>query len=258
MQSTLPIDGVSGYKSRSQQARIATEAWAACNLYCPNCDSPSLISSPVNAPAVDYYCPTCIAPFQLKSQSRALSRRIVDSAYGTMVRAIQEDRTPNLFVLHYEPTKWEVVNLILIPHFAFFLSAIEKRKPLGPSARRAGWVGCNILLSAIPPDAKITVIREGTVLPPVCVREQYAEARPLANLGVQQRGWTLDVLNVVRSLGRKDFSLNEVYGFEDRLSGLHPGNKHVREKIRQQLQVLRDLSFLQFLGQGRYLLRRMQ
>jgi hypothetical protein len=39
-----------------------------------------------------------------------------------------------------------VENVILIPRFAFPLSAIEKRKPLAETARRAGWVGCNILL----------------------------------------------------------------------------------------------------------------
>ena len=31
-----------------------------------------------------------------------------------------------------------------------------------------------------------------------------------------------------------------------------PGNRHVRDKIRQQLQVLRDLGFMEFLGGGRY------
>ena len=33
---------------------------------------------------------------------------------------------------------------------------------------------------------------------------------------------------------------------------LHPDNRHVRDKIRQQLQVLRDLGLVEFLGRGRY------
>ena len=33
---------------------------------------------------------------------------------------------------------------------------------------------------------------------------------------------------------------------------LHPDNRHVRDKIRQQLQVLHDLGFVEFLGRGRY------
>lgn len=190
--------------------------------------------------------------FQLKSQSRPLSNRIVDAAYDTMVRAIREDRTPNLFVLHYSASDWAVENMIVIPHFAFSLSSVEKRPPLGPSARRAGWVGCNIRLDIIPFDAKIRVIVDRAALPPEAVRVQYARVRPLAKLRVEQRGWTLDVLNVVRSLGKREFSLLEMYGHAEVLSGLHPRNRHVRDKIRQQLQVLRDLGFLDFLGGGRY------
>jgi hypothetical protein len=43
-----------------------------------------------------------------------------------------------------------------------------------------------------------------------------------------------------------------VYAFAAQLQELHPDNRHVREKIRQQLQVLRDLGFVEFLGRGRY------
>ncbi|HEV2493712.1 MAG TPA: hypothetical protein VG204_11665 [Terriglobia bacterium] len=34
--------------------------------------------------------------------------------------------------------------------------------------------------------------------------------------------------------------------------GCHAQNRHVRDKIRQQLQVLRDLGFVVFLGRGQY------
>lgn len=172
-----------------------------------------------------------------------------------MVRAIRENRTPNLFVLHYDASEWAVANMIVIPHFAFPLSAIERRQPLGPHARRAGWVGCNIRLDAIPADAKIRVVDAGAALPRKTVRHQYARVRPLARLKVEQRGWTLDVLNAVRFLGKDRFSLGDVYSLEERLSRQHPDNRHVRDKIRQQLQVLRDLGLLEFLGAGRYRLR---
>lgn len=169
-----------------------------------------------------------------------------------MVRAIQEDRTPNLYALHYDSSEWRVENLTLIPNFAFPLSAVEKRNPLSPTARRAGWVGCNILLDAIPPDARIKIISGGKPATPAAVREQYARIRPLAKLGAQQRGWTLDVLNVVRSFGKNEFDLAEVYESDEKLSRLHPANRHVRPKIRQQLQILRDLGLLEFLGGGSY------
>ncbi len=255
MRIALPLTGLESYKSRSRRAGVATEAWGLQNLYCPNCQSPSLTGLAVNTPAVDYTCPECGAPFQLKARSSAFAGRIVDAAYSTMVRAIREERTPNLFALHYEPEAWRVANLILIPYFAFPLSAIEKRKPLGPDARRAGWVGCNILLSAIPLDARISVIAAGKPATAADVRAQYARIRPLEKIKAAQRGWTLDVLNVVRSLGKTEFSLNEVYAFETKLARLHPNNRHVRDKIRQQLQVLRNYGLLQFLGGGDYRMR---
>ncbi|MFZ3214489.1 MAG: DpnI domain-containing protein [Candidatus Acidiferrales bacterium] len=255
MRIALPHAGLRRYKSNSQRAGIASEAWGRRNLYCPNCQSDTLAAPATNTPAVDYTCPNCHATFQLKAQSRALTGRIADAAYSAMVLAIREERTPNLFALHYELDAWRVLNLILIPHFAFPLSAIEKRNPLGPNAQRAGWVGCNILLGAIPLDARIRVVEGGKPAPAADVRAQYARIRPLEKLKAEQRGWTLDVLNVVRSLGRAEFDLGEIYAFESKLARLHPANRHIRDKIRQQLQVLRDLGLLQFLGGGDYRLR---
>lgn len=79
--------------------------------------------------------------------------------------------------------------------------------------------------------------------------------RPLESVGYEKRGWTLEVLSVVRSLGKPVFNLAEVYGHSEELHLLHPGNVHVREKIRQQLQRLRDMGLVEFLGGGRYRLK---
>jgi type II restriction enzyme len=84
------------------------------------------------------------------------------------------------------------------------------------------------------------------------VREAYNRLRPLEKLEVGKRGWTLDVLQVVPSLGKPQFTLSDVYAHEGALSKLHPENHHVRDKIRQQLQVLRDLGLLIFRGNGSY------
>ena len=46
--------------------------------------------------------------------------------------------------------------------------------------------------------------------------------------------------------------LGDMYAFEQRLSALHPDNRNIRPKIRQQLQVLRDLQMLSFSGGGNY------
>jgi type II restriction enzyme len=252
MNLALPTGELANYKSFSQRARVATEAWGSENLYCPNCEENFLDCTPPNTPTIDYKCGECKSTFQLKSQGSPLSSRIVDSAYGKMREAITSNRIPNLFVVHYDKNLWSVSDVILVPNFAFSMSVIEKRKPLAPSARRAGWVGCNILLGRIPADARVPIVINGNVNKASEVREQCARLRPLENFTVENRGWTLDVLSEVRGLGKVEFTLLDVYASEASLSRLYPHNHHIRDKIRQQLQVLRDLGLIKFLGGGQY------
>jgi type II restriction enzyme len=51
-------------------------------------------------------------------------------------------------------------------------------------------------------------------------------------------------LNGIRTLGKTEFTNDDAYTLEKKLSELHPDNRNVRPKIRQQLQVLRDLGLL--------------
>jgi type II restriction enzyme len=252
MNLSLGIDGLERYKSRSQRARVATESWAEENLFCCVCDNPRLVRLRHNNPGFDLSCPSCHSRYQLKSQSRKLGSTILGSAYSEMRKAILGDQGPNLLLLAYDRSSWQVHTVILIPKFAFVMSAIERRKPLAPTARRAGWIGCKILLHKIPPDVRIPFVEDGKHLPAARVRELYARLRPIQRMMPEQRGWALDVLQVVRSLRRVEFVLSDVYSSERELASLHPNNRHVRDKIRQQLQFLRDAGFLKFLGGGRY------
>jgi type II restriction enzyme len=164
-------------------------------------------------------------------------------------------KLPNLLALHYDSDSWKVRNLTLIPHFAFSLAAVRKRPPLKDTAKRHGWIGCDIVLSNIPPDVRIHLVANGIVAKASDVRRQYRRLRPLVELKVEERGWTLDVLNVVRPLGKSEFALADVYKSDAYLAKLHPANRNIHPKIRQQLQVLRDLGVLEFLGRGEYRLR---
>lgn len=95
---------------------------------------------------------------------------------------------------------------------------------------------------------------DGRKQPESKVRTDFNALRDLNDMKPEARGWTLDVLRVVESLGKKQFGLDEVYAFEKELAMLHPTNRHVRDKIRQQLQVLRDLGRLTFGNRGEYAL----
>ena len=65
----------------------------------------------------------------------------------------------------------------------------------------------------------------------------------------------MDVFKIVRRLAKQRFRLKDLYEFEDELQTEHPSNKNVRPKIRQQLQVLRDIGLLDFTAPGEYTLK---
>jgi type II restriction enzyme len=69
---------------------------------------------------------------------------------------------------------------------------------------------------------------------------------------IEAKGWLLDVLVCVERLKKVEFSLEEVYTFEEFLKAKHPMNNNVKAKIRQQLPFLRDKDVIEFVGRGRY------
>jgi type II restriction enzyme len=66
------------------------------------------------------------------------------------------------------------------------------------------------------------------------------------------RGWLLDVLRCVDSIPTDSFTLNQIYAYIDDLQKKHPDNSFIKDKIRQQLQLLRDKGFIEFTSRGNY------
>ena len=172
-----------------------------------------------------------------------------------MCARIASPNNPNLILMNYDVARFGVTDLFFVPRHFFVREIIQERKPLAPTARRAGWVGCNILLSEIPNSGKIFFVRDGSIAPRGLVMEQWRSTLFLKNRGVATRGWLIEVMKCVELIGLDTFSLDDAYGFEERLKAIYPGNRNVRPKIRQQLQVLRDQGYLDFLGRGRYRVR---
>ena len=255
MNLSMPSDLATAYKSGSQRARVVTEFWAEHNLYCPNCSSPKLNRLVANTKASDFTCPACGFWYQLKDQKTRIGNSITDGAYEAMMTAIRNDETPNFYFLQYDLATWAVRNLLLIPHFAFPPSAIIKRKPLSETARRAGWIGCNIALNLIPIEARISLVTENQIIPADEVREKFRNVKPLEKIPVTKRGWMLEVLTVVRSLGKTQFTNQDVYAFEEHFRKLHPENDFIRDKIRQQLQNLARAGLLIHAGRNDYRLK---
>jgi type II restriction enzyme len=66
------------------------------------------------------------------------------------------------------------------------------------------------------------------------------------------KSWLLSVMACLENMKQSVISLQDVYTCESELSARFPGNNNVRAKIRQQLQVLRDQGYLEFVGHGVY------
>lgn len=238
-------------RSKSQMARVSTELWAASELYCAACPSPKLLATPANTRTVDFLCPSCNAAYQLKSSSKPFGKRILGASYHATMEASTKGKAPHLLLLHYS-AEWVVISLTLVPSFSIPASAIEQRLPLGPTARRAGWIGCNIVLDQVPETAKLNLVTSGKEALSKDIRATFMREKPLDKLGMELRGWTLDVLHIIQDLPGESFSIADIYVHENNLAQKHPGNQNIRAKIRQQLQVLRDIGLISFLGRGSY------
>ncbi len=253
MQLNLNTKLVENYTSVSQKIRVLTEDWVDNSVYCPNCGHLKIDNYPNNKPVADFYCTHCKEDYELKSKKHSLGLKIVDGAYSTMIDRLQSSNNPSFFFLNYDLPNYSVRNFLVIPKHFFIPAIIEKRKPLAPTARRAGWIGCNILLNSIPQAGKIFYVKNGLTIPKERVLSEWQKTLFLrAEKKITAKGWLLDVMRCVEKLNKTDFTLDEVYTFEQELQKLHPENKHIKDKIRQQLQVLRDKGYLDFTARGRY------
>lgn len=240
-----------GYKSAAQRTRVISEAWMAANGYCLACESDTLTRTAHNTRAKDFVCPSCEHAYELKSACGGFGARIVDGAHDSMMRAISQGVGSTLLLLEYNK-HWDILGLSAIHRALLMPTAIERRKPLSASARRAGWVGCNILLNQIPPEGRITLIQSQQPRPKELCRALFQRAGSLSSLSATQRSWTAAVLLRLHHLQKTHFTLKDVYAQEAVFSELFPDNRHIREKLRQQLQVLRDAGYVHFLGNGSY------
>lgn len=242
-----------GYKSPSQIARVATENWLASNMFCPICGASLLHPYPANKPVADFYCESCLSDFELKSyesKTAKIKHKIADGAFHTMLERITSLKNPHLFVMSH--TNREINNLILIPNFFFTPNIIEQRQPLKETARRAGWIGCNIEIGNIPDIGKIFIVEKGMEKDKSEILKQYQQVLSLQTPAIERRGWIFDIIHCIERVPTIEFCLNDIYAFSSELQSKHPENNFVKDKIRQQLQLLRDKGFIEFTARGHY------
>jgi type II restriction enzyme len=255
MELILPLEVAKNYSSPSQQIRVMTEYWVGNLIFCPNCGN-HLSEFENNTPVADFYCKDCQEEYELKSKGGTLGKKIVDGAYGTMLERLSSNNNPNFFLLTYDRETFRVKDFLTVPKYFFVENIIEKRKPLGSTARRAGWVGCNIVINNIPEFGKIFYVKNGVKKSKDEVLSKWSKTNFVKTTSdLDAKGWLFDVSLCIDQLKKREFSLDDVYVFEPVLKAKHPANNNVKAKIRQQLQFLRDKGILEFKGSGQYKLK---
>ena len=254
----LHLDGhlALGYNSPSQRARVMTEDWAFRNVYCLRCGRQHLAQEKTNTPVHDFHCTPCSAHYQLKAQKHPFGQVVQNSGYRKKRNAIAAGTNPNYIFLRYDPDELAVTDMFAVPWHFVTLSVVSPRKALSRLARRSGWIGSTIRIGALAPDAKVPVIVDRRTVAKETVLEDWARFRFLESRAAEGRRWLADVLACIRrhevSTKEPYLSNQSIYAFEDELSELHPGNKHIRDKIRQQLQVLAAHSVVVRTGRNSY------
>lgn len=255
MDLTLPIQIANSYASPSQRIRVMTETWVNHSIFCPNCGK-NLTRFENNQPVADFYCENCAEEYELKSKNGVLGQKVVDGAYFSMIERLQASHNPNFFFLTYNKSTFAIRDFLAVPKYFFIDEIIEKRKPLSSTARRAGWIGCNIVMGSIPEFGKIFYVQNGVTQNREAVLEKWDKTTFIRNTqDTESKGWIFDVLVCIEKLKKKDFTLDEIYKFEPLLKAKHPQNNNVQAKIRQQLQFLRDKNVLEFVSPGKYRLK---
>jgi type II restriction enzyme len=240
-----------GYKNKSQIVRVLSENWVLNNSYCPKCGNLQLNKFENNKPVADFYCQKCFEEFELKSQQKRQIKTINDGAYSTMIQRVESENNPNFFFLTYSKD-WRVSDFLIIPKQFITKKIIIKRPPLRDSARRSGWIGCKIDISNVPDLGKVFLVKNSKIINPNYVIESFNKTLFLRKENNDSKGWLIEIMNCIDKINKKEFSLNEVYKFEDELKLKFPNNNFIKEKIRQQLQILRDKGIIEFISPGKY------
>lgn len=251
MNLKLNLKLAKGFNSKSQIARLLTENWVLNNSYCPNCGDIPLMEFENNRPVADFYCKKCREEFELKSKDGKLSKTITDGSYSTMIERINSDNNPNFFFLTYTK-RWTVNDFLIIPKQFFTPEIIIKRSPLAVTAKRAGWVGCNIDISKVSDSGRVFLVKNSQVIDSKIVNESFNKMLFLREKSKESKGWILDILNCVDAIQKVSFNIDDVYKFEKQLKIKYPNNNFIKDKIRQQLQILRDKGIIEFVGRGKY------
>ncbi len=236
----------------TQAIKMLTEFWTANNIFCPVCWS-ALIQHKIDKPVNDLFCRDCKADFELKGSKGNLWKTIVWGAYDIMIKEMIK-KPMHLFVLKYAED-YTIKNFLVVPKYFFIPEIIQKRNTSKVKQKNWTirlWTGWNILFDKIPESWKIHYIKDGAYKTRTEVLEEWKKIKFLEKTETKSKGWIFDTMICIEKLNKKEFTLQDIYWFENELKLKHPENNNIKPKLRQQLQFLRDKWYLEFVSSGEY------
>lgn len=111
---------------------------------------------------------------------------------------------------------------------------------------------CDLNLSFIPTDGKIALVTNGIVHAASDTRRQFQESARFGDVKLADRGWAASVLAIVRKICKPLVTNADLFAYIEELHAAYPGNNHIREKIRQQMQLLMRLGYVERISRGEY------
>src|SRR5690606_11028759 len=99
---------------------------------------------------------------------------------------------------------------------------------------------------------KIFLVKNSHIINQNIVKENFNKTLFLRAKSKDAKGWILDIMSCVDLIKKETFTLDEVYKFEQKLKLKYPNNNFIKDKIRQQLQLLREKGIIEFVRRGNY------
>jgi HKD family nuclease len=94
------------------------------------------------------------------------------------------------------------------------------------------------------------------ILPEISIQQSNEQVEVftggISSILASLQGWKREVFLCLQEINKSIFTLQDVNSFAPYLQNIFPDNNNIEAKIRQQLQILRDIGLVEFLGGGTY------
>ncbi len=235
-------------KSKSKAVQKSTEKWGAENLYCPKC---LLQLTYVDETVKDYDCIPCNESYQLKSQSKSITKDVQGADYNKIIEAINDKTHPSLLVLQYDPTTMFVTNVVAIHRNCLSACCVDKNKSPVRGRKSVKYL-CKFLMPEILRTGRVPIVSFGNVIPKTTVQSLWLQAETVTSLMASyDDGWRREVVRYIDQLGTS-FNTKDVYACADQATAKYPANNNVQAKVRQIIQDLERSSLIRRVRRGYY------